>query len=78
MATGTILIKNPNGKSGTFHVISIDSGDTICGTDGCVGKDLVYVDPQGNSGVVQGGNAIGQIVEAGESGVYIVINIRPN
>jgi len=77
MATGTIIIKNPNGRSGTFRVITIDSNDDCQTSDACVGQDLTYVDPQGNSGVVQGGNAIGRIVNAGGSGVLIVINLSP-
>lgn len=78
MATGVITIKNPNGKSGTFRVITVGPEDE-CDTDiNCIGKDMTYVDPQGNSGVVQGGNAIGKIVNAGGSGVMIVINLQPN
>jgi hypothetical protein len=77
MATGVITIKNPNGRSGTFKVVSIDSNDD-CPTEICVGKEITYVDPQGNSGVQQGGNAIGKIVDAGGSGVLIVINLQPN
>lgn len=78
MAVGTIIIKNPNGRSGTFRVISVGPEDE-CDTDiNCIGKDLTYVDPQGNSGVVQGGNAIGKIVNAGNSGVMIVINLQPH
>jgi len=78
MATGTITIKNPNGKSGTFKVITIDSGNDDCPTDVCIGKELTYVDPQGNSGVQQGAGAIGKIVNAGNSGVFIVIDLKPN
>lgn len=78
MATGTITIKNPNGKSGTFKVVTVDSGNDDCPTDICIGQELTYVDPQGNSGVQQGSPAIGKIVEAGASGVYIVIDLQPN
>ncbi len=78
MATGVITIKNPNGRSGTFRVITIDSGNDECPTDECTGKELTFVDPHGNSGVQQGGNAIGKIVNAGNSGVFIVINLQPN
>ena len=77
MATGTITVRNPNGKSGSFKVVTIDSTKDIC-TGECIGLELTYVDPHGNSGVVQGGNAIGKIVEAGASGVFIVIDITPN
>jgi hypothetical protein len=76
MATGTITVRNPNGKSGTFKVVSVgpddDCTDAVCG-----GKELTYVDPQGDSGVQQGQNAIGKIVDAGNSGVMIVINLQP-
>jgi len=78
MATGTILIKNPNGKSGTFKVITIDSANDDCPTDECIGRELTFVDPQGNSGVQPGNPAIGKIVNAGNSGVYIVIDLQPN
>lgn len=78
MASGTIIIKNPNGKSGTFKVVSVDSSKDECPTDICVGQELTYVDPQGNSGVQQGSNAIGKIVQAGQSGVFIVIDLQPN
>lgn len=78
MATGTIIVRNPNGKSGTFRVITVGPDDE-CDTDiNCIGRDITYVDPQGNSGVSQGGGAIGRIVNAGNSGVMIVINLQPN
>ena len=78
MATGTIIIKNPNGRSGTFRVITVGPDDECNIDSDCIGKDMTYVDPQGNSGVSQGGNAIGKIVNAGGSGVMIVINLQPN
>ncbi len=77
MATGTIIIKNPNGKSGTFRVITVGPDDE-CDIPGCQGKDITFVDPHGDSGVTQGGNAVGRIVDAGQSGVMIVINLQPN
>ena len=77
MATGTITIRNPNGRSGTFRVVTIDSNDACTDPTTCIG-DLTYVDPKGDSGVVQGAPAIGKIVEAGQSGVYIVIDLKPN
>lgn len=77
MATGTIIIRNPNGKSGTFKVITIDSGDD-CPTDICIGKELHYVDPQGQPALQPGNPAIGKIINAGNSGVYIVIDLKPN
>lgn len=76
MATGVITVRNPNGKSGTFHVITVGPDDE-CAEVTCEGKDITYVDPQGNSGVVVGGNAIGKIVNAGNSGVMIVIDLQP-
>lgn len=77
MAVGIITVKNPNGKSGTIKIITVGPGDE-CDAAGCQGKELTYVDPQGNSGVVQGGEAVGRIVNAGNSGIYIVIEIQPN
>jgi hypothetical protein len=77
MASGTIIIKNPNGKSGIFKVITVDSGDECAGNI-CDGQELTFVDPQASSGVVQGSNAIGKIVQAGQSDVFVVINLRPN
>ena len=77
MATGIITVRNPNGKSGTFKVITVGPDDA-CDQLTCGGTEITYVDPHGNSGVVQGGNAIGKIVEAGNSGVMIVIDIHPH
>jgi hypothetical protein len=78
MATGIITIKNPNGKSGTFRVVTVGPDDE-CDTEiDCQNKELTFVDPQGSSGVQQGGNAIGKIVNAGNSGIMVVINIQPN
>lgn len=76
MATGTIIVKNPNGKSGTINIISVGPDDE-CDIAGCQGKDLTYVDPQGNSGVQQGGEAVCRIVNAGNSGIYIAIDLQP-
>ncbi|MGZ3865029.1 MAG: hypothetical protein ACXVC6_13480 [Bacteroidia bacterium] len=77
MATGTITIINKGGKSGNFKVVSIDSSKDVCSGEECIGKEILYVDPKGDSGVIVGGPAVGQIVEAGASGVYIIINIQP-
>ncbi len=77
MATGTIVVKDPNGKRGTFRVISIDSNDECPSEMDCINKEITYVDPKGNSGVEQGKNAIGRIVDAGGSGVFIVIELQP-
>lgn len=77
MATGVITIKNPNGKSGTIKIITVGPNDE-CDTDiNCLNKELTYVDPQGNSGVQQGGEAVCRIVNAGNSGIYIAIDLQP-
>ena len=76
MATGTIQVIGPKGKNGIFKVITVGPDDD-CNELACGGKEITFVDPTGSSGVVVGGNAVGKIIDAGGSGIMIVINIQP-
>lgn len=72
MATGTIMITNPNGRTGLVKVLTIDSNNDKCPSDNCVGQEVDFVQPNA-PGV--GSHVVGQLVEAGQSGVVIMINL---